>query len=142
MFELRPAVLHEQGLVAAVRMLVEHVGREVGARTSVRGTLGRYEPATEQLVYRSLQEALANVRKHAHPRSIVVTLAERGSVLTSEVHDDGRGFEPEEVRARPRASLHLGISSMIERIRAVDGDVTINSAPGQGTTVRIAVPAR
>jgi signal transduction histidine kinase len=142
MFELRPAVLHEQGLVPAVTILVEHVGREVGARTSVRGTLGRYEPTTEQLVYRSLQEALSNVRKHAHPSSIVVTLAERGGVLTSEVHDDGRGFELERVRTRPRASLHLGISTMVERIRAVDGDVRISSAPGEGTTVRIAVPAR
>jgi signal transduction histidine kinase len=141
MFELRPAVLHDRGLVAAVRFLAGQVAQEVGATCEVTGPSGRYDLAVEELVYRSTREALANVRKHAGARRITVRIAEADGMLKTEVADDGCGFDVEEVRSRPGAALHMGLDSMIERVRAAGGRIAIESAPGAGTRVRFAVPA-
>ena len=127
MFELRPAVLLRDGLVAAVRVLAQQVGRETGARARVRGVVGRYDHSVEELVYRSVQEALANVRKHAQPASIAVTLAERRGMIWAEICDDGLGFDVVDARTRPQAALHLGLDALHERIRAVGG--TVQSTP-------------
>ncbi len=140
MFELRPAVLHDHGPVAAMRLLAGEVAHEVGATSVVTGPAGRYDLAVEELVYRSAQEALANVRKHARASRITVRLDEHDGVLVGEVADDGRGFDLDDVRSRPGAALHMGLDSMVERVRAAGGDVTIDSEPGAGTRVRFAVP--
>jgi PAS domain S-box-containing protein len=140
MFELRPAVLTRDGLVAAVRVLAQQVARETGASARVRGALGRYDHALEELVYRSVQEALANVRKHARADAITVTLGERGDSIRAEVCDDGLGFDVVDARTRSSAALHLGLDALHERVRAVGGTASITSAPGQGTCVRFAVP--
>jgi PAS domain S-box-containing protein len=140
MFELRPAVLTRDGLVAAVRVLAQQVARETGASAQVRGALGRYDHALEELVYRSVQEALANVRKHARADAITVTLGERGGSIRAEVCDDGLGFDVVDARTRSSAALHLGLDALHERVRAVGGTASITSAPGQGTCVRFAVP--
>jgi PAS domain S-box-containing protein len=140
MFELRPAVLTRDGLVAAVRVLAQQVARETGASARVRGALGRYDHGLEELVYRSVQEALANVRKHARADAITVTLGERGDAIRAEVCDDGLGFDVVDARTRSSAALHLGLDALHERVRAVGGSASITSAPGQGTCVRFAVP--
>ena len=140
MFELRPAVLHDHGIVAAMRLLAGQIAQEVGATSEVTGPGGRYDLAVEEVVYRSAQEALANVRKHARASSIVVRIVEADGVLESEVVDDGCGSDLAEVRARPGAALHMGLDSMVERVRAAGGEVTIDSRPGAGTRVRFAVP--
>jgi PAS domain S-box-containing protein len=142
MFELRPAVLLRDGLVAAVRVLAEQVGRETGARVRVRGSAGRYEHSVEELVYRSVQEALSNVRKHARPESISVAVDEGRGMIRAEVCDDGLGFDVVDARARPQAALHIGLDSLTERIRAVGGAITVESSPGNGTCVRMSVPVR
>jgi signal transduction histidine kinase len=140
MFELRPAILHEQGLSAAVRVLADQTAREADATAHVRCPGGRYGRTTEELVYRTVQEALANVRKHARPRTVSVTLEEADGRLTGEIRDDGRGFDMAEVSRRQSAILHLGLDSLIERVRAAGGDAAIDSAPGAGTRVQFAVP--
>ena len=140
MFELRPAVLMRDGLVAAVRVLAQQVARETGASARVRGVMGRYDHALEELVYRSVQEALANVRKHARPNSITVTLRERAGAIGAEVCDDGLGFDVVDARARRGAALHLGLDALQERVRAVGGTASITSSPGRGTCVRFTVP--
>jgi signal transduction histidine kinase len=140
MFELRPAVLHDHGLVAAMRLLAGQIAQEVGATSDVSGPDARYDLAVEELVYRSAQEALANVRKHARARAITVRIAEREGVLVGEVADDGCGFDLEEVRSRRGAALHMGLDTMVERVRAAGGEVTIDSEPEAGTRVRFAVP--
>jgi PAS domain S-box-containing protein len=140
MFELRPAVLHDLGLVAALRVLVEQTARETGAHGQVHGSVGRYDYAVEELVYRSAQEALANVRKHARPHTITVTLNEDADALTGEIQDDGCGFDVVDARARPEASLHLGLDSLTERVRAAGGRVDLDSAPGRGTRLLLTIP--
>jgi PAS domain S-box-containing protein len=140
MFELRPTVLYDQGLAAALRVLVDQTAREIGAQAEVRGDVGRYEHALEELLFRSAQEALANVRRHAQPRRITLTLDDDYDMLSVGIHDDGRGFDPAGVRSRPAAALHFGLETLIERVRAAGGHAEIASTPGVGTHVRIAAP--
>ena len=140
MFELRPAILHDQGLFRALHVLVAQIAREVGAEGTVAGISRRYDLAVEELVYRCAQEALANVRKHARPRTIVVNVADDDALLRIDVRDDGCGFEVESVRSRPDAALHFGLDTMIERIRAAGGEAVIDSEVGSGTTVSFTVP--
>jgi PAS domain S-box-containing protein len=140
MFELRPTVLYDQGLAAALRVLVDQTAREVGAQAEVRGDVGRYDHALEELLFRSAQEALANVRRHAQPRHITLTLDEDDDMLTVGIHDDGRGFDRAGVRSRPAAALHFGLETLSERVRAAGGHADIASTPGRGTHVRIAAP--
>jgi len=140
MFELRPAVLLRDGLVAAVRVLAQQVGRETGASARVRGFVARHDHSIEELVYRSVQEALANVRKHAKPASIAVTLDELGGMIRAEICDDGRGFDIVDARSRPQSALHLGLDALHERVGAVGGTVEIISSRGKGTCVRLSVP--
>jgi PAS domain S-box-containing protein len=142
MFELRPAILHDQGLFRALHVLVAQIAREVGATGDVSGIESRHDVAVEEVVYRAAQEALANVRKHAHPRRIEVTVGEEGEMLCVDVADDGCGFDFDAVRMRADAPLHFGLDTMIERIRAAGGVAVIDSAIGRGTTVHIRVPVR
>ena len=122
-------------------LLAGQIAREVGAHAEITGTGARFDIGVEEIVYRSAQEALANVRKHAEPRTITVTIAERDGMIESEIRDDGCGFDVGDVRsARPSAALHLGLDTMIERVRAAGGEIAIDSAPGAGTTVRSRCP--
>jgi signal transduction histidine kinase len=140
MFELRPAILHADGLVAAVNVLADQTGRETGARTTVSGPPSRYGHHVEELAYRSIQEALSNVRKHAGATEVAITLADDGTALLFEVADDGRGFDPDAVRERPGAALHAGLDTMVERIRAAGGETAVDTARGNGTRVRVRIP--
>jgi PAS domain S-box-containing protein len=140
MFELRPAILHEQGLVAAVSVIADQTRRETGARTAVRGSAGRYGHAVEELAYRSIQEALSNVRKHAGATEVEIHLLDDGETLHCEIADDGRGFDTKTVRDRPGAAVHAGLDTMTERVRAAGGETTVDTAPGKGTRVRMRIP--
>jgi PAS domain S-box-containing protein len=141
MFELRPAILHEQGLRAAIGVLAEQTAREAGATARLLCRPVRYDHTVEELVYRTAQEALANVRKHANATAIVVSIWEDAAgMLVGEIHDDGQGFDQDEVRSRPNAALHLGVESLVERVRVAGGDATITTGVGEGTRVRFSIP--
>ena len=140
MFELRPSILHEHGIIPAVNVLADETRRETGARTEVRGSVGRYGHDVEELVYRSLQEALANVRKHAGATEVAIRFEDDGTALVCEVADNGRGFDPVAIRDRPGAALHAGLDAMAERIRAAGGETTVDSRRGGGTRVRLTLP--
>ena len=142
MFELRPAMLHDHGLAAALRLLAEQTAREMGAAARFSGDVRRFDPVTEELLYRSAQEALANVRRHAHANTLSVVLDERDDSISVAVEDDGRGFDVESVSERPGAAFHFGLETLAERVRAAGGHVRISSDPGHGTRVRIALPIR
>ena len=140
MFELRPSILHEHGIIPAVNVLADETRRETGARTEVRGSVGRYGHDVEELVYRALQEALANVRKHAGATEVAIRFEDDGTALVCEVADNGRGFDPVAIRDRPGAALHAGLDTMVERIRAAGGETTVDSRRGAGTRVRLIIP--
>jgi signal transduction histidine kinase len=137
-FQLRPADLEADGLVATLRKHVEVLGRVHPAAVEMR-VAGDGEPdaAVQTGLYRIAQEALQNAIKHSSAGRIAVEidLDGAGGVLT--VTDDGAGFDPADPRVR---SQHLGLTVMEERARAIGGRLEVRSRPGEGTTVRVEVP--
>jgi PAS domain S-box-containing protein len=141
---LRPAVLDELGLVPAVEQLaLDHTqAHGVGIDVSAVG-FGpeRLPPAVETTVYRVVQEALTNTAKHAGARTASVVLQQRREVVQAIVSDDGCGFDVETTLRTPAAWAHLGLHGMRERAALLGGTVTIESTPGEGTTIYVRVPA-
>ena len=137
-FELRPPALERDGLASTVAKHLDVVGRAHGLRISATATGDeRLDPAVEREVFRVLQEAVANAVRHARATGIEVELDFAGDGVTATVRDDGVGFDP---AARSIRSRHLGLTSMRERTAALGGALTVESAAGRGTTVRVEVP--
>jgi signal transduction histidine kinase len=137
--ELRPGALAEEGLVAALGKQAAALSAREGLAIAVDGPdadlpLG---PEVEEQLYRLGQEALANVVKHARAGSATVRISADDDVVTMEVRDDGRGFDPAAVGPE-----HFGLRSMQGRVADLGGRLEITSAPGHGTVVRVEVPAR
>lgn len=139
-FELRPIVLDDVGLVAAVRRLAsdlaERHGFDVRVTLDGLGEDTRLDTEVETVVYRVVQEALTNVARHASASRAQVAFTVAGRVLLADVVDDGTGFE---VTAE-LLDGSLGLVGMVERAGLVDGRVEISSEPGHGTTVHLEVP--
>lgn len=137
-FELHPAVLRHAGLAAALRAVAAQQGRRGGFEARVEVD----ESATgiaDSLVYSLAREQLVNAAKHAAATRVRVTLARRGEQIGLEVADDGRGMEPE-TRRRAAREGHIGLASSAERVEALGGRLEIESAPGEGTTLRTTLP--
>jgi len=135
---LSPPTLREQGLVGALHRLTERLGAEMaGISTSmtVEGQERQLSPATEVVLLRAAQEALTNVRKHSSAQRVAVTLDfDEQATTTLTVRDDGCGF------AADAADGGFGLHGMRSRVADIDGALTVSSAPGGGTTVRVCVP--
>lgn len=137
---LRPPELEEVGLslalLAHIRTLKERLGFQVDAELD---DVDPFLDLTGKLaLYRIVQEALSNARRHAAARRVELRLFARDDEqVVAEVEDDGRGFEPE---SRMDVDRGLGIIGMRERAAMIRGRLTIASAPGKGTTVRVSVP--
>jgi signal transduction histidine kinase len=106
----------------------------------VTATAKRFPAATEVLAYRCVAEALANAAKHARADSVTVRVAYRRGRLTIDVRDDGRGFRADRPLPRSRAHFHLGLGVLKERVRLANGEIEIETAPGEGTRVAISLP--
>ncbi|HSR31832.1 MAG TPA: histidine kinase [Anaerolineae bacterium] len=127
--ELRPVELEGKGLAAALQEYGARWSRQTGNAFSL-ALHGEciIPPDVEKALFRLAQEALANVAKHSGAKHADVTLVCTESAITMKVADDGHGFDPESV-----ADKGLGLRSMRERIEALDGELTVESAPGAGT---------
>lgn len=129
--ELRPPALDAEGLVAALRRHLDVVGRTHGLPVSFTTTGDLDLPEDdERAVFRIVQEAVSNAVRHAGATGVNVSIDDHGITVS----DDGRGFDP---RARAIRSRRLGLTSMRERAAAVGGKLTIDTGPGQGTTIRL-----
>ncbi|MFF2133046.1 GAF domain-containing sensor histidine kinase [Streptomyces olivochromogenes] len=136
--ELRPAALDEDGLVATLRTQIQVLDRAHSARVTFTGHGVRALPAAqEEAVLRVAQEALHNALRHSGAGRVDVTLEKRGTGTVLRVSDDGSGFEPTAIRA---AGRHLGLVSMRDRSSGVGGTLSVESAPGKGTTIEMEVP--
>jgi signal transduction histidine kinase len=136
--QLHPSILDDLGLVEALRSECASFSRREGIAVAydpkeVPATLPR---DISLCVYRVAQEALRNVAKHAAVNEVRVGLVGTPAELVLRIEDRGVGFDPAAVRSEPG----LGLSSMEERVRLVQAQLTIASAPGQGTTVEVRVP--
>lgn len=137
MAELRPALLDEYGLAAALSWYGQEYAQRTGIQVAVQAGEAGKTLAQEAAValFRIAQEALNNAAKHSSAKTIAVELEESGGELTLSVRDDGRGFDP---AAAPRG--RWGMTTMRERAEAAGGVFSIQSSPGNGTTVRATIP--
>jgi two-component system, NarL family, sensor histidine kinase UhpB len=135
--QLRPTALDDLGLTAAVAGQVEQLGRgEIEAEFAADGNFSDLGDDAQLVVYRVAQEALSNAARHSGAGRIAVNLRRlEGGGVGLEVADDGRGF------AFDDSEGGLGIAGMRERALLIGGELTIESRPGRGTTVRLTVPA-
>jgi PAS domain S-box-containing protein len=135
-FELRPGALQEEGLLAAVRKHAAAVASREQVSVTVDGPEHLDLPAdVEEALYRITQEALHNATKHARPGAVSVAVRAVAGVLHLEVVDDGVGFAPDGDHPG-----HYGLSTMRERAEAIGATLTISSARGDGTAVRLSLP--
>jgi PAS domain S-box-containing protein len=137
MADLRPALLDEYGLAAALVWYGQEYSQRTGIRIDVEGgEAGRsLRPEAAVALFRVAQEALNNAAKHSSAKRITVGLEEEGGELVLSVSDDGKGFDPANA---PRG--RWGMTTMRERAEAAGGRLLIKSAPGSGTTVSATVP--
>lgn len=136
--ELRPGLLDDLGLTAAIEWQAQEIAERTGLDISLN--LGSREPALNRdlttAVFRIFQETLTNIVRHAGATSVQVTLADDPRALTLTVQDNGRGI----TREQTTSPASLGLMGMRERARAFAGQVTIRGRPGQGTTVTVSIP--
>ncbi len=138
LFELRPPLLEEEGLIAALQTRLEAVERRSGLETElkVEGEDGyQLPPRLEDGLYRIAQEALNNALKHAQARHITISLRQDSQKVTLEISDDGRGFD----LATVRDHAGLGLRGMEERVAQLGAHLTIDSQPGRGTKIKVEV---
>jgi len=137
---LHPPILGERGVESALHDYALGFGKETGIPVHLQAKLpGRLDRSLETVVYRIVQEALTNVRKHAHASSVTVALEAQDGRLRLEVTDDGVGFEPEETPALV-AKGHFGLVGMRQRAELAAGSCDWVSAPHSGTRVIVSIP--
>lgn len=140
--DLRPLLLDDLGLAAALRWYVDRQAQRAGFTAQVDADLpsGHLWPEVETICFRVAQEALTNIVRYAHARRVSLRVWHTGSQLEMIIHDDGRGFNVDAARAQALRGESLGLLSMEERVVLGQGRLTIESAPEQGTTLRVWLP--
>jgi signal transduction histidine kinase len=137
--ELRPAMLDHLGLVPAVEFLASNFGQRTGLHITVGSTLrGRLPPKFAIVLYRVIQEALTNVRRHAHATRVRIQIGRRGNWIRCLIADNGVGFNP--TKAATSGLPGLGLLGIRERLNALGGKLRIQSAEGRGTKLEITAP--
>ncbi len=140
--DLRPRVLDDLGLVPAIRWFAESRSEASGIQVQldVSGFRWRLPIELETTLFRTIQEAINNVVKHAQARHVCIRLDFTGSRIIAEIRDDGIGFDPQVFLISPEGMRGIGLLGMRERVTLVGGQMTIDSRPGQGTHIQIEVP--
>ncbi|GAB4204985.1 MAG: hypothetical protein OHK0022_30650 [Roseiflexaceae bacterium] len=141
--ELRPPALDDLGLEDALHDYTREWAGASGVAIDVlaRGLdNGRLPPAVETTVYRIVQEALTNVLKHAQASRVSVILERRDDRLRAIVEDNGRGFDPDALSGQGKNGRQMGLLGMAERATLAGGELSVESAPGSGTTIYVDIP--
>jgi signal transduction histidine kinase len=140
--DLRPIYLEDLGFVPALEMLAQQTEARRGlkVRLELKGDTIRLAPDLELAAYRIVQQALANSAAHAAASQAVVSVEFDATDLRLAVRDDGRGFTPPDQPADLARDGHFGLMGMRERALLYGGKLTIESVPGQGTTIRATLP--
>jgi signal transduction histidine kinase len=134
---MRPIVLDDEGIVEAIRHLIsdEEFKSDLVVAFHEDVQFDRLEPKLEAAIFRVVQEALHNVKRHAQIGHAAVELTQEQGVVNVVVRDRGVGFDPQ-----PLSSTSLGLRGIHERARLLGGASRIESAPGEGTTLRVRLP--
>src|SRR6266540_3755699 len=144
MLNLRPPLLDERGLQPALRQQLDALEEDGISTRLVWELQGRLDEPVETLLFRTLQEALRNVRKHARATRVEVEV--RGcpteGLVVGVVRDNGVGFEVSDVLQQAMRGGHLGLHSMLEQAATAGGDVKIDATADEGTELRVAIPRK
>lgn len=139
--DLRPSLLDDLGLEAALRWYCDRGAQRAGLHLDVTSDIGgeRLAPAVETACFRIVQEAFTNVLRHAQASRVKVSLVRMPSAIELSVADDGRGFDVAAARAAALGGTSFGLAGMEERARLLGGSLTI-AASSAGTELRATVP--
>ena len=139
---LRPSVLDDLGLVPALRAHMERVADRTGLQfdLDVKNLDRRLPDFVETALFRTAQEAVSNVVRHAEAERVSIRLTCKDHLFQEEIIDDGRGFDISQVNLNGNSPRGLGLLGMKERIVQCGGDLEIYSVPGRGTRIRVVVP--
>lgn len=134
-YELRPPILEQEGLVAALQNRLYSVESRAELKTSLKSDLltARLPLSVEEGLFRIAQEALNNAIKHAQANCVEISIVQDKESITMEIYDDGKGFDP----TTPCQDGCLGILSMQERASVQNWAFSLDSSPGSGTRVRV-----
>ena len=137
--DLHPGVLQHAGLVPALQSRIAEFHRQHSIEVTIdaQGDLQNLQSDLSLCLYRVTQEALHNIARHSGATHALITLKQINGNLELSISDDGRGFEPAEVKASGQG---LGLISMEERVHFAGGTLRIEAIPNQGTTLRVQVP--
>ena len=144
-FNLKPTVLGDYGLQAGLNVFIQEIGKLTGIDLQYKtsGTLSRLPQKVENNIFRIIQEAINNAIKYSDASKITVSVKQVENDLMITVKDDGRGFDPKMAEARSsNLESGRGFFNMYERTEYINGNLEIQSEPGNGTTVRLIVPVK
>lgn len=135
---LIPAALNEFGVVSTLRALCSELGALAGFKSVFEneGSLDRMSKKSQVYLYRIAQEALTNITKHARASQVTIKLKRSNNIVSLEVTDNGKGFIFDPVCFAQRN----GLQNMRERTQLLQGEFTINSEPGKGTSILVSIP--
>ena len=141
-FDLRPSVLDDLGLLSAIRWYAErHLERRgVAVRCEFSGEADRLSPELETALFRVCQEAITNIAKHSEADTVLIQCFARDDRFAIEIEDDGKGFSPGSLPPPAARERGLGLLGMRERVELFGGTLELDSAPGQGTRIAVSVP--
>jgi signal transduction histidine kinase len=141
-YDLRPSILDDLGLLAAIRWIAQRslAPLSVKVRCEFEEPLDRLPFELEIAVFRAVQEAINNVVRHAKAETVLIEVAVNRGVLEIEIEDDGQGFDVQEVGGPSASGRGLGLLGMHERMELIGGASKVTSSPGKGTRVSLRVP--
>ena len=135
--ELRPLVIDEEGIVEAIRYLISDsaIAQEIKITFTQKIRTPRYDPMLEGNLFRIVQEALNNARRHSEAAAVSIHLEEQGNTIRLTIQDYGFGFELDQIDPS-----RFGIRGIRERARLFGGTAKITSQPGNGTQIIVEIP--
>ncbi len=141
-YELRPTLLDDLGLVAAIRWLADNNLESAGIKVDFKttGLVRRLDTRLETTLFRVIQEAFYNIAKHAEAISTEARLGFKKSAIKVRISDNGKGFDVIEAMSSKDRPRGLGLLGMKERVELVKGTFSIHSSPGSGTEINIEIP--
>ncbi|MGB5197557.1 MAG: ATP-binding protein, partial [Candidatus Deferrimicrobium sp.] len=136
--DLRPGILDELGVIAAIRWLVKNFQNRtrISCKVTVREVAKISDIVCATAIFRIVQEALTNVMRHAAASQVNVILEKKDDILFLEVRDNGIGIKEERIFD----SKSLGLTGIRERVLLLGGEAVISGKPGEGTSVRVTLP--
>jgi two-component system sensor histidine kinase DegS len=142
--ELRPPILDDLGMVAAIRrLMMDHMDWDgIKGEFKVRGNEHRLPPELEVGLFRIAQEALSNVGHHARATSVAINITFTGKEVSLDIRDNGQGFVVPIRSDNVVASGKLGLVGMWERAEIMGGRLDVQSSPGKGTRINVSIPLK